>query len=147
MHFGVFLQQGSFIFTLIALICLALIFLSPSIEALRGRHEARFSDKLMEGFGEGIETFIVLMANSISYIRLAAFAIAHGALGEAAVIFAPMIGNLPSFVVLNIVAFLVEGFAALIQSLRLMYYEFSTKFFVGNGVPYRPLKAASLKKI
>jgi V/A-type H+-transporting ATPase subunit I len=147
MHFGVFLQQGSFIFTLIALICLALIFLSPSIEALKGRHEARFSDKLMEGFGEGIETFIVLMANSISYIRLAAFAIAHGALGEAAIIFAPIIGNLPSFVVLNIIAFLVEGFAALIQSLRLMYYEFSTKFFVGNGVPYRPLKAASLKKI
>jgi V/A-type H+-transporting ATPase subunit I len=145
MDFGVFLQQGSFIFTLIALVSLALIFFSPSIEALRGRHEARFSDKLMEGFGEGIETFIVLMANSVSYIRLAAFAIAHGALGEAAVIFAPMIGNLPSYVILNIIAFLVEGFAALIQSLRLMYYEFSTKFFIGNGVPYRPLKAASLK--
>ena len=145
MNFGVFIQQGFFVFTLIALISLVLIFLSPSIEALKRPNEAKISDKLTQGFGEGLETFIVLIANSVSYIRLAAFAIAHGALGLAAVIFAPVIGNLPSYVLLNIVAFLVEGFAALIQSLRLMYYEFSTKFYVDNGVKYKPLRATSLK--
>jgi V/A-type H+-transporting ATPase subunit I len=145
MDFGVFLQQGLLVFTLIALISLVLIFLSPSIESLKRLHEAKFSDKLIQGFGEGLETFIVLIANSVSYVRLAAFAIAHGALGLAAIIFAPVIGNLPSYIILNIVAFLVEGFAALIQSLRLMYYEFSTKFYVDNGVQYRPLRATSLR--
>jgi V/A-type H+-transporting ATPase subunit I len=145
MNFGVFLQQGVYIFTIIALISLVLIFLSPSIESVKRRHEIKVSDKLMEGFGEGLETFIAFIANSISYIRLAAFAIAHGALGLAAVIFTPAIGSLPSYVTINIVAFLVEGFAALIQSLRLMYYEFSTKFYVGNGVQYKPFKITSLK--
>lgn len=145
MDFGVFLQQGVLVFTVIALTSLFLIFLSPSIETLKKQHEAKFSDKLVEGFGEGLETFIVFIANSVSYIRLAAFAIAHGALGLAAVIFVPVIGNIPSYVMMNIIAFLVEGFAALIQSLRLMYYEFSTKFFVDNGVQYKPFKITSLK--
>ena len=145
MNFGVFLQQGFYIFTIIALISLVLIFLSPSIESMKRRRETKVSDKLIEGFGEGLETFIVLIANSVSYIRLAAFAIAHGALGLAAVIFTPLIGNLPSYIIMNIIAFLVEGFAALIQSLRLMYYEFSTKFYVDNGVQYKPFRITSLK--
>lgn len=145
MNFGVFLQQGVYIFTIIALISLVLIFLSPSIESIKRRHETKFSDKLIEGFGEGLETFIVLIANSVSYIRLAAFAIAHGALGLAAVIFTSIIGNIPSYITMNIIVFLVGGFAALIQSLRLMYYEFSTKFYVDNGVQYKPFRITSLK--
>ncbi len=145
MDFSVFLTQGVVIFTSIALASLALIFLSPLIQSFARHDEARFTDKLIEGFGQGLETLIVLIANSVSYIRLAAFAIAHDALALAAVIFAPMIGSVPSYIVMNVVVFLIEGFAALIQSLRLMYYEFSTKFYVGNGVPYKPLKIVRLK--
>lgn len=145
MNFDVFLQQGVYIFTIIALISLALIFLSSSIESVKRQHETKVSDKLIEGFGEGLETFIVLIANSVSYIRLAAFAIAHGALGLAAIIFAPIVGSIPSYVLMNIIVFLVEGFAALIQSLRLMYYEFSTKFYVDKGVQYKPFRVISLK--
>jgi vacuolar-type H+-ATPase subunit I/STV1 len=145
MNFGVFLQQGVYVFTIIALISLALIFLSPAITSVKRRHEIKVSDKLIEGFGEGLETFIALIANSVSYIRLAAFAIAHGALGLAAVIFIPTVGSIPSYVIMNIIVFVVEGFAALIQSLRLMYYEFSTKFYVDNGVQYKPFVITSLK--
>jgi V/A-type H+-transporting ATPase subunit I len=112
---------------------------------VKRQHETKVSDKLIEGFGEGLETFIVLIANSVSYIRLAAFAIAHGALGLAAIIFAPIVGSIPSYVLMNIIVFLVEGFAALIQSLRLMYYEFSTKFYVDKGVQYKPFRVISLK--
>jgi V/A-type H+-transporting ATPase subunit I len=145
MQFSVFLQRGVVLFTSVALIALLLIFLSPMIESF-GRHEgAKIGEKLTEGFGEGLETLIVLLANSVSYIRLAAFAIAHGALGLAAVIFAPTIGAVPSYVVMNLIVFVIEGFAALIQSLRLMYYEFSTKFYVDGGVRYQPFKPIPLK--
>jgi V/A-type H+-transporting ATPase subunit I len=34
---------------------------------------------------------------------------------------------------------LVDGFAAGIQSVRLLYYEFSTKFFAGAGQKFKPL--------
>ena len=145
MQFSIFVQQGVVPFTIVALTALVLIFLSPMIEAF-GRHEgAKIGEKLIEGFGEGLETLIVLIANSVSYIRLAAFAIAHGALGLAAVIFSPTIGTVPSYIVMNLIVFVIEGFAALIQSLRLMYYEFSTKFYVDSGIRYQPLKAIPLK--
>jgi len=145
MSFSVFLQQGVYLLTLIALVSLVLIFLSPAIEAFVRHKGARLTEKLVEGFGEGLETLIVLIANSVSYIRLAAFAVAHGALGLAAIIFAPTIGTLPSFILMNVIVFVIEGFAALIQSLRLMYYEFSTKFYVDNGIRYQPLRIIPLE--
>jgi V/A-type H+-transporting ATPase subunit I len=145
MNFQVFLQQGILPFTFVALASLAVIFLSPVIRTLIERRDARLSEKFIEGFGEGLETFIAFIANSVSYVRLAAFAVAHEALGLAAVIFASAIGTVPSFVLINVIVFVVEGFAAFIQSLRLMYYEFSTKFYVGDGVPYKPFKIISRK--
>jgi vacuolar-type H+-ATPase subunit I/STV1 len=145
MSFNVFLEQGIYIFTAVALLSLVLIFLSPTIKAFARRTQAGFTETLIEGFGEGLETLIVLIANSVSYIRLAAFAIAHGALGLAAVIFTPIIGGVPSFIIMNIIVFVIEGFAALIQSLRLMYYEFSTKFYVDGGVQYKPFKIIRLR--
>ena len=138
--FSAFLKQNVVPFTVIALVSLVLIFLSPVIETVLSRKKAKLTEKLIEGFGEGLETFIAFIANSVSYIRLAAFAIAHGALGLAAVIFASVVGNVPSYILMNIIVFLVEGFSAFIQSLRLMYYEFSTKFYAGDGVGYNPLK-------
>jgi V/A-type H+-transporting ATPase subunit I len=147
MNFDVFLQQAVVPFTVIAVVSLATIFLSPVIETMIERKKAKLSEKVIEGFGEGLETFITFIANSVSYIRLAAFAIAHGALGSAAVIFAASIGIVPSLLLMNIITFFVEGFAAYIQSLRLMYYEFSTKFYVGDGIEYSPLKTPREKKI
>jgi len=35
---------------------------------------------------------------------------------------------------------LIDGFAAGIQSIRLIFYEFSTKFFKGGGIRFKPLK-------
>jgi V/A-type H+-transporting ATPase subunit I len=145
MQFSVFLQQGVVLLTAVALAALVLIFLSPLIEAFGKHEELKVGEKLIGGFGEGLETLIVLVANSVSYIRLAAFAIAHGALGLAAVIFAPTIGSIPSYLVMNLIVLVIEGFAALIQSLRLMYYEFSTKFYVDGGIWYQPFQAIPLK--
>jgi vacuolar-type H+-ATPase subunit I/STV1 len=140
MNFGVFVEQGTVIFTIIALSSLALIFLYPLIESGIEHKKGKFFDHLVMGFGEGFEIFLSYLTNSVSYIRLAAFAIAHGALAYAATVFAGTIGNIPSLLFMNVVVFLIEGFAAFIQSTRLMYYEFSTKFFIGEGTLYRPFR-------
>ena len=63
----------------------------------------------------------------------------------AAEIFAAVIGNVPSLLLMNIIVFLVEGFSAFIQSLRLMYYEFSTKFYAGDGTAYKPFETIKPK--
>lgn len=140
MDFGIFVQQGTVLFSIIAVSSLALIFLYPLIESRIEHKKAKFFDQLVMGFGEGFEIFLSYLTNSVSYIRLAAFAIAHGALAYAATVFAGTIGNIPSLLFMNVIVFLIEGFAGFIQSTRLMYYEFSTKFFIGEGTLYRPFR-------
>jgi V/A-type H+-transporting ATPase subunit I len=95
-------------------------------------------DNIMMGFGHALETFISFLTNSMSYVRLAAFALAHAALGLSAIILGNMIGFLPAFLFLNVLVILIEGMSALIQSMRLTYYEFYTKFYTGGGARYRP---------
>ena len=40
----------------------------------------------------------------------------------------------------------LEGFIVTIQTMRLHYYEFFSKFFRGGGSPYEPLALASARK-
>jgi vacuolar-type H+-ATPase subunit I/STV1 len=123
--------------TVTALVCLIVVFFSPSIEAVL-RHEAGFGARIMNGASEFIETFLSYLTNSISYVRLAAFAIAHSALGLSALILAGLIGYWPSFVFMNFLALTIEALGVFIQCMRLTYYEFFTKFYSGTGSAYRP---------
>ena len=127
----------NWILTIMAMSLLGLIFLFPLIEGLIAG-KVDIIAQLLKGFSEFIETFLSLLTNSISYVRLAAFAIAHGALGLSALILASVIGVIPSYLLMNILVILIEGLAILIQSMRLTYYEFFTKFYSGSGTPYKP---------
>lgn len=133
------------IFSSISILMLALIFLSPLIKSRLTQEGSPVLEKVLEGFGEALETFISFIANSVSYIRLAAFAIAHEAIGIAAGVLGTVLGSVASLVLLNVLDFLVEGFASFIQALRLMYYEFSTRFYLKNGIAYRPFKVGLIK--
>jgi V/A-type H+-transporting ATPase subunit I len=42
----------------------------------------------------------------------------------------------------NLFVILLEGFIVAIQTMRLHYYEFFSKFFTGGGLPYEPLALA-----
>jgi vacuolar-type H+-ATPase subunit I/STV1 len=136
----VFLSENVIVFSSVCIVSLALILLSPLIEASLKHEEISKSKKFLEGFGIGLEALIAFIANSVSYIRLAAFAIAHEAIAIAAVVLGVVLGGVFSLVLLNILDFGVEGFASFIQSLRLMYYEFSSRFFLKNGIRYEPFK-------
>ncbi len=141
MSFTVFSENLSL--TVIAIVCLIVLFFSPTIEAAL-KHELKLGEDIMKGASEFIETFLSYLTNSISYVRLAAFAIAHAALGLSAVILAGMIGYVPGFLLMNFLALTIEALGVFIQCMRLTYYEFFTKFYSGNGTPYRPF---SLPKI
>lgn len=138
LQLSLFLAPQNQPLTFSALAMLAIIFLSPTIKHIGSHHS--LGENLIEGFGEFIEVFLSYITNSISYVRLAAFAIAHGVLASFAHILGESIGLIPSLLLVNIIVILIEGFAAGIQSIRLIYYEFSTKFFRGNGTRFKPIK-------
>ena len=102
-------------------------------------------NSLIQGFFMLFETVISLLSNTLSFVRIGAFAVAHGALGLVVLILANRAGpsqGLGYWVVLalgNVFVIGFEGLIVAIQTLRLEYYEFFGKFFTGGGVRYDPL--------
>jgi V/A-type H+/Na+-transporting ATPase subunit I len=101
----------------------------------------------MESCVGAFEAVLSYLANTISFVRLAAYAMSHAALLFAAFMVAaevrnfPVGGNLWSLLVIilgNLIAIVLEGVIASVQALRLEYYEFFGKFFSGSGQPFEP---------
>jgi len=139
MRLDAFLYPQNIPLTAVCLISLLLMGGSPFFISILKKHEFHLAEKVFEGFGEVIEIFIGLLANSFSYLRIAAFAVAHAALGLSAVMLSQMAGEIAGYLLMNVIGILIEGFVVGIQTIRLLYYEFSTKFYSGGGVVYRPL--------
>ncbi len=141
-NWGALLEGDNVMFVAVALAMMVTVMLGPLYRHFE-EHEP-IGACLMEGLVEFLELLVAYPANSLSYIRLAAFAIAHEAFGLLAEALAGMIGLIPSYLFSNILVLGIEGFAVGIQALRLVYYEFSTKFLKGGGILYRPLKSEIL---
>ncbi len=95
------------------------------------------------------EAVLSYLANTISFVRLAAYAMSHAALLVAAFMLAEAVKDVPAaggvlgivVVVLgNAVAIVLEGVIASVQALRLEYYEFFGKFFSGMGEAFKPFR-------
>jgi V/A-type H+/Na+-transporting ATPase subunit I len=105
------------------------------------------SASFMESLVGVFEAMMSYFSNTISFVRLAAYAMSHSALLLAAFMMAeqvrhfPAVGGLLSVLVVvlgNLVAIVLEGIVAAVQALRLEYYEFFSKFFSGGGRPFQP---------
>ena len=105
----------------------------------------------MESCVGAFEAVLSYLANTISFVRLAAYAMSHAALLFAAFMLAeevkhfPVAGGPLSVLVIilgNLVAIVLEGVIASVQALRLEYYEFFGKFFSGSGQPFEPFSLA-----
>jgi V/A-type H+-transporting ATPase subunit I len=97
----------------------------------------------VEGVSGMFEAVIAFMANTFSYTRIAGFAVVHAAF--AIVVHKLMEVNLlmgigVGLIFLNLFAITIEFLVCMIQALRLLYYEFFTKFYEGRGFPYIPWK-------
>jgi len=96
----------------------------------------------MEVFGEGVGgllmTFVEGLANLFSFLRIAAFSLAHASLALAAHTMSHGILGAGGLIIMNAIAMTFELISSSVQSLRLLYYEFMGKFFHGGGVPFRP---------
>ncbi|MGA1869495.1 MAG: V-type ATP synthase subunit I [bacterium] len=102
---------------------------------------------VMESFIEVGDTIIGFLSNTVSFIRVAAFALAHAGLFFAVFSLANTMqlvkgGILWYWIVIilgNIGIIAIEGLVVSIQTIRLEYYEFFSKFFKGGGELYQPL--------
>jgi V/A-type H+-transporting ATPase subunit I len=137
-----FLQVGDFFAVMshwtfyVILSGLILSFIDPLLGALK-KHEKINFEVIGEGFAAFLMTFVENLSNFFSFLRIAAFALAHACLAVAAHALMGTMGP-ASIVLMNIIAMSFEFVSSCVQSLRLLYYEFMSKFFHGGGIPYKP---------
>jgi V/A-type H+-transporting ATPase subunit I len=128
---------------------LALFFREPIVHLARG-HRPLLKDGLfafiMEGIIEILESAIYYVSNSVSFLRVAAFALAHTVLSSIVFLLSDMVGGAPGGIVFRILVIVIgnsiiivlEGLIVTIQVVRLQYYEFFSKFFSETGEEFSP---------
>jgi V/A-type H+-transporting ATPase subunit I len=93
-----------------------------------------------------IETFEIVngyVTSSLSFLRVAAFSLNHVALSLAVFTLADGMGTIGHWITLllgNLFVIVLEGIIVAIQTLRLEYYEGFSRYFYGDGTPFKPLR-------
>lgn len=98
---------------------------------------------IVEKIFEIVEILLSFASNTISFVRIAAFAINHVGLCMAVYILSNMFtgsGSLIVSIIGNIIVIVLEGLIVGIQVLRLEYYELFSRFYTGDGKEYKPLR-------
>jgi len=105
----------------------------------------RFWSSLAAASGTLIESILQLLINSVSFVRVGAFALAHAGLSLAFTVMATTLDN-PLFGALilllgNLIVIMLEGLVVSVQTTRLILFEFFIRFLRGTGRTFRPLAA------
>ncbi|MFA7167540.1 MAG: V-type ATPase 116kDa subunit family protein [Sphaerochaetaceae bacterium] len=131
-------------------ICLILIFVRGFLEyalavkeggAKKGAGQV-ILESVMAWLVDVLEIFCGYMSNTLSFMRVAGLGIAHVCLMTSFLQLARMAGGAGGIVVYllgNLLVIALEGLSAGIQSLRLNYYEFFSRYFTGKGIAYEPV--------
>ncbi|UCH25948.1 MAG: hypothetical protein JSV66_18855 [Trueperaceae bacterium] len=125
--------------TILAVLSLLLWWKEPLLTRLWGGDAEPLGEALVTGFFELFEALIGYASNSLSFVRLGAFAVAHEGLSRVVLLYS---SGPSGWVILVVGTVLIVGFEGLIvgiQTLRLEYYEFFGRFFQGTGHSFRPL--------
>ena len=103
---------------------------------------------IMEGLVEIMESISYYLSNSVSFLRVGAFALSHAVLSLIVFQMADLVSRAPGGLLYQIIIVLIgnllilvlEGLIVSIQVIRLQYYEFFSKFFTETGVEFKPFQ-------
>ena len=111
------------------------------VEGERPVMENGFGAAVIEAGVELLETVITYLSNSVSFLRVGAFALAHAVLGFIISTMMELVGGAGAVaigIVGNAIVVVLEGMIVAIQAIRLQYYEFFSKFFGETGKEFKP---------
>jgi V/A-type H+-transporting ATPase subunit I len=121
--------------------------LAARVDGKEGEDDGLFS-AAVKGLVEVIESVSYYFSNTLSFLRVGAFALSHAVLSF--IVFA--MGDLVRggvagffsealiFIIGNAIILVLEGMIVAIQVVRLQYYEFFSKFLTEVGTEFKPLQ-------
>jgi len=124
---------------------LLVIFCREPLLALVEKKNMMPESKVMffvQGFFELFEVCLSYFSNTLSFVRVGAFAVSHAAMMEVVLMLAGAeAGGSPNWLVVvlgNLFVCGMEGLIVGIQVLRLEYYELFSRFYRGTGRAFKP---------
>lgn len=96
----------------------------------------------LESFFELFEVLLSYITNTVSFVRVGAFALSHAGMMTVVLMLAKAEEN-PNYLIIilgNIFVACLEGLIVGIQVLRLEYYEMFSRFYKGNGKEFKAYK-------
>ena len=127
------------------LIPLILIFLKEPLTAALEKKQEKLSGGLgmfiTQGVFELFEVLLSYFSNTLSFVRVGAFAVSHAAMMQVVLMLAGAESghiSIPVIVIGNLFVCGMEGLVVGIQVLRLEYYELFSRFYKGTGREFKP---------
>jgi V/A-type H+-transporting ATPase subunit I len=125
----------------------------PDAESERGDAESERGDgafaSAVKGFVAVLESVSYFLSNSLSFLRVGAFALSHAVLSFIVFSMGDMVrqrsplgflGQALIVLIGNAIILFLEGLIVAIQIVRLQYYEFLSKFLTETGRSFLPFK-------
>ena len=103
--------------------------------------ENGFGTYIISGVVELIEVISGYLSNTVSFVRVGAFALSHAVLDFLILTLDELCGGAGGLAILiagNAIIIVLEGMIVAIQVIRLQYYEFFSKFFHETGREFQP---------
>ena len=143
------LPGGIILFIMFGIPLILIFFKEPLTALVEKKSEIMPKEKgmfIVQGLFEMFEVLLSYFSNTLSFVRIGAFAVSHAAMMEVVLMLAGFeSGHLNWVVVIlgNLFVSGMEGLIVGIQVLRLEYYEMFSRFYKGTGrkfEPFRPTK-------
>ena len=123
--------------SLVALVISPLILLVVSTAIAEG---------FMEGIGFGVEVFAETLSHTLSYGRLMALGLVHSVMNYLFLVLGGVehghfpLSSIPIVATGTILVMIVEGLIVFVHTLRLHWIEWFSKFYSGEGIPFKPFR-------
>jgi|GEM_PF-3360881 len=136
---------ATIVLTVLFIIPLLLMFfkepLSAIIEKKAQKMEGGVGMFITQGVFELFEVLLSYFSNTLSFVRVGAFAVSHAAMMQVVLMLAGAEAGSPNWAVViggNLFVCGMEGLIVGIQVLRLEYYELFSRFYRGSGRAFEP---------
>ena len=133
------------VFVVMFAVPLLLIFFKEPLTAIVEKRAEKIAGGLgmffVQGFFELFEVLLSYFSNTLSFVRVGAFAVSHAAMMQVVLMLAGAESGSPSIPVIvlgNLFVCGMEGLVVGIQVLRLEYYELFSRFYKGTGREFKP---------
>jgi V/A-type H+-transporting ATPase subunit I len=103
------------------------------------------AEGVMEGIGYGVEVIAETLSHTLSYGRLMALGLVHSVMNNLFLVLGGVehgqfsFSSIPLIAIGTILVMTVEGLIVFVHTLRLHWIEWFSKFYTGEGIPFKPL--------